>query len=230
MAGIIKNQLVKHLSKFTRNLKPEQISLDVLKGKSKLDFIEINEAVLSELLELPCWLRIQRAHCTGVTVSVPWTRLKSAPVQMFIDEIVVDVELASGAPPRGSSSALSSLGGDGYGFAEKIVEGMSVYINTVEINFDSDAFGGSLMLQRLSVESRTPAWMQPTDLRQSRISCHQTNRVLIYKQIQWHLLRIEASSKTEKSEKRSKINAPLRLITSGGKIRVALKKNGIGRF
>lgn len=36
--------------RFARNLKPEQISLDVLKGKSKLQYIELNEDVLTDVL------------------------------------------------------------------------------------------------------------------------------------------------------------------------------------
>ncbi|VDM53981.1 unnamed protein product [Angiostrongylus costaricensis] len=214
-------------SRFARNLKPEQISLDVFKGKSKLHFIEINEEVLTDVLELPSWLRINRAFCTGVTVSVPWTKLKSAPVQIFIDEISVEVVLTSEPPvDRKSDRLVSTLGENAsYGFADKVVEGMSLYINTVEISFGSDAFGGSFMLSRLSVESRTPGWQIAQDLRLTRINCPDLSRVLLYKQISWQLLRIEASTKTERSEKRCTINAPLRLITSGGKIRVALKKN-----
>lgn len=46
----------------------------------------------------------------------------------------------------------------------------------------------------------------------------------------WQLLRIEASAKSERNEKRTTINAPLRLITSGGKIRIALKKNSTGTY
>ncbi|KJH41699.1 hypothetical protein DICVIV_12324 [Dictyocaulus viviparus] len=200
--------------RFARNLKPEQISLDVLKGKSKLHFIEINEEVLTDVLELPPWLRIKRAFCTGVTVSVPWTKLKSAPVQIFIDEINVDVILTSEPPVKQTDRPISTLGDTSYGFADRVVEGMSLYINTVEINFDSDAFGGSFMLSRLSVESRTPGWQVAKDLRLTRISCPTLGRALIYKQISWQLLRIEASAKTEKNEKRLTINAPLRLITS----------------
>ncbi|CAI5454842.1 unnamed protein product [Caenorhabditis angaria] len=218
MAGLIKNQLVKHLSKFTRNLKPEQISLDVLRGNSKLQFIEINEEVLTDILELPTWLRIKRAYCTGVTVNVPWTRLKSSPIQIFIDEINVDVELSSGPPAKRGENPFGNLGdSNSYGFIEK----------NLEINFDSDAFGGSFMLQRLSVESRSPGWAPVQDLKHARINCSVTNRTLMYKQLSWHLLRIEASAKSSKDEKRSKINAPLRLITSGGKIRIALKKSSV---
>ncbi|EGT40580.1 hypothetical protein CAEBREN_21357 [Caenorhabditis brenneri] len=226
MTSIIKNQLVKHLSKFTKNLKPEQISLDVLKGNSKLQFIEINEDVLTEILELPSWLKIKKAYCTGVAVNVPWTKLKTCPIQIFIDEINVDVELTNEKKKPPKSNPLGNLGdSSSYGFMNKIIENMSLYISSVEINFDSDVFGGSFMLQRLSVESRSPGWAQVKDLRHSRITCSATNRTLMFKQLSWHLLRIEASAKTSKNEQRSKINAPLRLITSGGKIRIALKKN-----
>ncbi|VDL73673.1 unnamed protein product [Nippostrongylus brasiliensis] len=226
MTSIIKNQIIKHLSKFARNLKPEQISLEVLKGKSKLEFIEVNEEVLTDVLELPPWLKIRRATCTGVTVNVPWTRLKNAPIQIFIDEINVEVVL-SDEPRVKTNERPTNLPTEttSYGFADKVVEGLSLYINTVEINFDSDAFGGSFMLSRLSVESRTPGWQAAQDLKLTRVSCPSLGRVLIFKQIAWQLLRIEASAKTSKTEKRCSINAPLRLITSGGRIRVTLKKS-----
>lgn len=53
--------------------------------------------------------------------------------------------------------------------------------------------------------------------------------MIFFLQISWQLLRIEASAKTDRNEKRCTINAPLRLITSGGKIRLALKKNTVGK-
>ncbi|CAJ0955343.1 unnamed protein product, partial [Mesorhabditis belari] len=225
MTSIIKNQLVKHLSKFARNLKPEQISLDVLKGKSELRNIELNEEVLTEVLELPIWLKIKKANCNRVAVRVPWTNLKSKPVELFIDEITVSIVLSADRSPSTSRKPFSDAQDTGsYGFAEKIVEGMSIYVNTLEINFDSGAFGGSFMLSRLSVESRTPGWALTNDLRKTRLHCHTTHRVLCYKQVSWQLLRIEASARTEETQRRN-INAPLRLITSGGKIRICLKKN-----
>ncbi|KAJ1357307.1 hypothetical protein KIN20_015433, partial [Parelaphostrongylus tenuis] len=114
---------------------------------------------------------------------VPWTELKSAPVQIFIDEIHVEVVLSSDPVNRQTDRPASTLGeSTSYGFAEKVVEGMSLYINTVEINFDSNAFGGSFMLSRLSVESRTPGWQVAQDLRMTRINCPSLGRALVYKQ------------------------------------------------
>uniref|UniRef100_A0A8R1YDF4 Chorein_N domain-containing protein n=1 Tax=Pristionchus pacificus TaxID=54126 RepID=A0A8R1YDF4_PRIPA len=230
MTSIIKNQIVKHLSKFAKNITPDQISLDVLKGKSELKNIVLNEEVLTEVLELPVWLRIRKATCNRVAVKIQWMKLKSAPIELFIDEIQVDIILTAEKPPpkkKGASlNALSAMDTGSYGFANKVVEGMSLYVNTLEIHFDSGAFGGSFMLSRLSVDSRTPGWQHPHDLRHSRISCPNTNRTIMYKQISWQLLRIEASAHNEgESAQRNVINAPLRLITSNGRIRIALKKN-----
>lgn len=200
--------------------------MQILSGKGELKNIELNEVVLTEVLELPTWLRIKRAGCNRVAVKVPWTRLKSSPVQLFVDEIQVEVELTSEAPLSSGSNPLSSFADSSYGFANRVVEGMSLYVNTVEIHFDSGVFGGSLMLSRLSVESKSPGWQPIGDLRYSRIVDPGSSQMLMFKQVTWQLLRIEASAQAEPSQ-RANINAPLRLITSNGKSRIAVKKSSI---
>ncbi|MFH4983216.1 hypothetical protein AB6A40_009925 [Gnathostoma spinigerum] len=227
MASLIKSQIIKHLSKFARNITPDQIRVEILSGKGELKNIELNEVVLTEVLELPCWLRIKEAKCNRVAIKIPWTRLKSTPVQLFLDEIQVHVELTSDAPTFSGTHSLSlSSGGDSYGFANRVVEGMSLYINTVEIHFESGVFGGSLMLSRLSVESRSPGWQAINDLRSGRIAETSLNQILLFKQVTWQLLRIEASARIEQTL-RSNINAPLRLITSSGRCRIAIKKSSL---
>ncbi|KHN82696.1 UHRF1-binding protein 1-like [Toxocara canis] len=224
MTSLIKYQIIKHLSKFARNVTPDQISVQILSGKGELKNIELNEVVLTEVLELPTWLRVKRARCNRVAVKVPWTRLKSSPVQLFVDEIQVEVELTSEGPLSSGSNPLSSFADSSYGFANRVIEGMSLYVNTVEIHFDSGVFGGSLMLSRLSVESKSPGWQPIADLRYSRIIDPTSNLMLMFKQVTWQLLRIEASAQVEPSQ-RASINAPLRLITSSGKSRIAVKKS-----
>ncbi|VDM24779.1 unnamed protein product [Toxocara canis] len=210
--------------RFARNVTPDQISVQILSGKGELKNIELNEVVLTEVLELPTWLRVKRARCNRVAVKVPWTRLKSSPVQLFVDEIQVEVELTSEGPLSSGSNPLSSFADSSYGFANRVIEGMSLYVNTVEIHFDSGVFGGSLMLSRLSVESKSPGWQPIADLRYSRIIDPTSNLMLMFKQVTWQLLRIEASAQVEPSQ-RASINAPLRLITSSGKSRIAVKKS-----
>ena len=57
MAALIKNQILKHLSKFVVNLSPSQINLSTLKGEGELTGLELNCVVLTQLLELPVWVR-----------------------------------------------------------------------------------------------------------------------------------------------------------------------------
>ncbi|KAM3726539.1 Bridge-like lipid transfer protein family member 3B [Dirofilaria immitis] len=223
MASIIKNQIIKHLSKFVRNITADQISVQILSGKGELKNIELNEIVLSEVLELPTWLRVKRAICNRIAVKVPWTKLKSQPVQLFIDEIRVEVELSCDEIVGYDSNPLSVLGDSTYGFANRVAEGMSLYVSSVEINFDSGVFRGSLTLSRLAVESKSPSWQPVSDLRYTRISDTATRRLLMFKMVTWQLLRIEASAQAKSP--RNVINAPLRLITSSGKSRICVKKS-----
>ena len=68
MAALIKNQILKHLSKFVVNLSPSQINLSALKGEGELTGLELNCAVLTSLLELPAWVRLVSASCNRAAI------------------------------------------------------------------------------------------------------------------------------------------------------------------
>lgn len=55
-----------------------------------------------------------------------------------------------------------------YGFAEKVVEGMSVRINSITIKVQARAFHASFELWQLQGNSLNPKW-QRSDLRNTRI-------------------------------------------------------------
>lgn len=56
-----------------------------------------------------------------------------------------------------------------YGFAEKVVEGMSVRINSITIKVQSRAFHASFELWQLQGNSLNPKW-QRSDLRYTRVT------------------------------------------------------------
>ncbi|VDO94241.1 unnamed protein product [Soboliphyme baturini] len=203
MAQYIKNQIVKHLSRFAKNIAADKITVEVLKGRGELYNIELNELVLTEVLELPAWMRIQRAVCSRIILKViPWTRLNKSPiVDMF------------------SSDEMS------YGFAAHVIEGMSLFINAIEVVFTSEMFGGSLLLSRITVESCNPHWKDASDLRKTRLLEPTQNLVLLFKRISWQTLRLEASTLGSSISTGYNINAPLRLITSLGRCRITSKKS-----
>jgi hypothetical protein len=61
-------------------LSPDKINLSTLKGEGDLTNLELDEKVLTSLLELPSWLTLDRAWCNRVSIKIPWTKLKSVPI------------------------------------------------------------------------------------------------------------------------------------------------------
>jgi hypothetical protein len=73
--------------RFVKNLSHDQIHVSTLKGEGELKNLELNDEVLTDLLELPSWLRLSRATCNRVTLRIQWTKLKSVPIQLSLDEV-----------------------------------------------------------------------------------------------------------------------------------------------
>ena len=66
--------------RFVKNLSPDKINLSTLRGEGDLTNLELDEKILTDLLELPNWLMLQKAWCNRVSIRIPWTKLKSVPL------------------------------------------------------------------------------------------------------------------------------------------------------
>ena len=86
MAALIKNALIKQLSKYLKNVSANQINISTFKGEGEMKNIQLDENVFMELLELPTWLRITNVKCNKATFKVQWTKLKTTPI------IIVNVQ------------------------------------------------------------------------------------------------------------------------------------------
>ena len=99
--------------------------------------------MLTELLELPSWLRLSKATCNRVSVRIQWTKLKSVPIHLSLDEVRVEVEtcedLRQAAAPGGSKIPSYATGGP-YGYGDKVVDGITVTVNSVILTLRSHAF------------------------------------------------------------------------------------------
>lgn len=78
--------------RFAKNVSSDSVNVSTLKGEGELTNLELNEAVLTDLLELPTWLRITRALVNRVNLKIQWTKLKSVPI------VVVSVSQPGLAP------------------------------------------------------------------------------------------------------------------------------------
>ncbi|KAM3617323.1 uncharacterized protein V6R79_004834 [Siganus canaliculatus] len=222
MAGLIKKQILKHLSRFTKNLSPDKINLSTLKGEGQLSNLELDEEVLQNMLDLPTWLAVTRVYCNKAAIRIQWTKLKTSPICLFLDKVEVEMRTCEEPrPPNGPSPIAITAGQSEYGFAEKVVEGMSVRINSITIKVQARAFHASFELWQLQGNSLNPKW-QRSDLRYTRVTDPKRGEVLTFKEINWQSLRIEADA--IESDDQDLGSTPLRLITNQGRIRIALKR------
>ncbi|KAM3858973.1 bridge-like lipid transfer protein family member 3B [Diretmus argenteus] len=222
MAGLIKKQILKHLSRFAKNLSPDKINLSTLKGEGQLTNLELDEEVLQSLLDLPTWLAINRVGCNKAAIRIPWTKLKTHPITLTLDKVVMEMSTCDEPrPPNGPSPIATASGQSEYGFAEKVVEGMSLSINSIVIRISAKAFNASFELSQLQVYSVNTSW-SISDLRFTRIQDPQRGELLTFKEISWQMIRIEADA--IQSAEHEMLSAPIRLITNQSKIRVTLKR------
>ncbi|XP_056132492.1 UHRF1-binding protein 1-like [Lampris incognitus] len=222
MAGLIKKQILKHLSRFAKNLSPDKINLSTLKGEGQLTNLELDEEVLQSLLDLPTWLAINRVGCNKAAIRIPWTKLKTHPISLTLDKVVMEMSTCDEPrPPNGPSPIATASGQSEYGFAEKVVEGISLSINSIVIRISAKAFNASFELSQLQVYSVNTSW-SISDLRFTRIQDPQRGEILTFKEISWQMIRIEADA--IQSSEHEMLSAPIRLITNQSKIRVTLKR------
>uniref|UniRef100_A0A8C5LUV2 Bridge-like lipid transfer protein family member 3A n=1 Tax=Leptobrachium leishanense TaxID=445787 RepID=A0A8C5LUV2_9ANUR len=221
MAGVIKRQILKHLSRFTKNLSPEQINLSTLRGEGQLTDLQLDEEVLQNMLDLPTWLAVTRVYCNQAAIRIQWTKLKTQPIRLMIDKVEVEMKTCmEPRPPNGPSPIALATGQSEYGFAEKVVEGMFLDVGCICIKIESSTFQASVQLWQLQSYSVCPNW-QKSDLRYTRLTHPQRAEVLTFKQVTWQTLRVEAYASETCEDTPS---TPLRLLTNSGHLRIALKR------
>ena len=58
------------ISRYTKGLKPKDISLQFLSGKGELKTLELNPDFINRVLMLPPWIEIHRAKCDSIKCKV----------------------------------------------------------------------------------------------------------------------------------------------------------------
>uniref|UniRef100_A0A8C3EZM0 UHRF1 binding protein 1 n=1 Tax=Corvus moneduloides TaxID=1196302 RepID=A0A8C3EZM0_CORMO len=209
--------------RFTKNLSPDKINLSTLKGQGQLTNLELDEEVLQNVLELPTWLAITRVYCNKASIRA-WCGVHGSYIVslQYLDKVEVEMRTCEEPrPPNGQSPIALAAGQSEYGFAEKVVEGMFIVVNSITIKIHSKAFHASFELWQLQGYSVNPNWQQ-SDLRLTRITDPQRGEVLTFKELTWQTLRIEADA-TDNGDQ-DPITTPLRLITNQGRIQISLKR------
>ncbi|XP_077994707.1 bridge-like lipid transfer protein family member 3B [Glandiceps talaboti] len=217
MAGLLKKQITKHLSKFAKNLSPDKINISTLKGEGELHNLELNEEVLMDLMDLPLWIVLTKAKCNKVSFKIPWTKIKTTPAHIHLDRVEVEMRVVQEFRTSTDSTPLHSSGGK-YSLSDRLIDGLYVSVNEIVLDFRSHAFHASILMSQFSIRSTTPDWEYTNDLHNTRIKDKNSGELLNFKQAYCQTLRINVDAL------RNERTTPILLITYEPKIRFAVKK------
>ncbi|VUZ55776.1 unnamed protein product [Hymenolepis diminuta] len=218
MPSIIKQQILKPLAVFAKNLDLDRIKLSALKGELNMENLELNEEVLMDFLEFPMWMRINSAVCSKIAVKIPWTNLRSKPIFMVIDSVDVKVEvLEKPRQPIANGSASSYRPSSGrYGLVERAIDGISLRIHELSAELMSKVFKASVNLSHITLTSKKPNWDSgPFDA--TFIPVPERNSILIFKEVSWESTHLKADGLDERL-------TPVKIITNRAHLRLVLKK------
>jgi hypothetical protein len=113
--------------------------------------LQLDENVLTELLELPSWLRLTSAWCNHISFRISWAKLKSVPITLSLDEVNISIETCeiarTGTPTAGGGIQSLAVPMGKYSFIHKVIDGITIVVNTVNVNFKSPAFTASVQVR-----------------------------------------------------------------------------------
>ncbi|CAH8510668.1 unnamed protein product [Schistosoma turkestanicum] len=219
MSSVLKSKILKPFLRFTKNLSSNKLHMSILKGVLELETLELEENALMELLDLPTWLLLRKAFCTNVVAKIHWTKLKTHPVLISIDHVKIELQALDEPRPASQSPIANYRGGSGkYGFSDKVIDGVTIQVNSVFIEFFAQAFQGSVELSRFCVLSKSPNWRSCL-LNLSTLTLPQYDSILIFKEVSWESARIVADGLLTELR-----GTPVKLITNQSRVRLTMKK------
>lgn len=141
--------------------------------------------------------------------------------------------------PQAGLSSYAAIPGK-YSFIHKVIDGITVSVNVVNVMFSSPAFVATvqviffvlqapqttgclffLKINKILVQSKNRKW-KDDDLRMTRLKNPDKGQLLIFKELSWQTVRIEAKSTKDKNL------IPLRLLTNQARCRITIKKRLAG--
>ena len=142
---LVSSVLGKYLSVFIKNWGKDALSLSFMKGTGALTNLLVNEQVIQEVMGID-FLQVMDAHVNQLSIRLPGlTRLTNDPITLTLDRLVINVEEPLKPIPkktplkdfleknRGSDEG-GKNGTKKYGLVDRIIDGVKIVVNWVEIN------------------------------------------------------------------------------------------------
>lgn len=228
MADFVKKKILEKLARFTKNLKPSDITLSFLKGKGELNNLDLDAQVISSILRLPPWIQVRSVYCDQIKIDVPFTDLHKSPLRCILGQVNIEVSTCDDDDDNDGRQTdidlmklASSSNPSSYGLTDKIIDGMRVEIRSILVSFKNPVFEAKLEINDVIIESTTPEW-QPAILPLCRYKNEDEGAIIIYKKCTWNSFKIEGSGIVEGGK--DKRIPQLRLLTDLTEIRATIKR------
>ncbi|XP_055352171.1 bridge-like lipid transfer protein family member 3B isoform X1 [Paramacrobiotus metropolitanus] len=223
MTSFVKTQLTNYLAKFIKNFERDQLKLSVTKGRFELTDLDFDEDLLTNLMELPTWLKVDRISCNRLYVKIGWRKIQSLPLHIHLDEVTVQMatcpELRTPTPPV-SVFSMPDMPEMKYRLPHKILDGAIITMNKLRISFVTQLMKAEIELLQLRTYPSTPEWQQTDNIAKSRVKNQDLDETLIFRQLDFDSMKCELAS-TGDNENQSQ---PIALITSDDNVRIIMKR------
>ncbi|KAE8667315.1 hypothetical protein F3Y22_tig00112416pilonHSYRG00055 [Hibiscus syriacus] len=178
-----------------------------LQGRTvQLSNLDINGDALHASMGLPPALNVTTAKVGKLEIILPYvSNVQVEPIVVQIDRLDLVLEENSDVDsPRSSSSMQSSTSsgkGSGYGFADKIADGMTLQVQTVNLLLETR--GGthlhfhyrappmaSITMRNILLYSTNENW-QVVNLKEARDFSANKNFIYVFKKLEWESLSVD---------------------------------------
>ncbi|KAL6057274.1 Vacuolar protein sorting-associated protein 13D [Balamuthia mandrillaris] len=140
MQRIVGHVLNGYMSSFVKDFSSENFSNWELKN------LEFKEEVIQRILNVPPNLEVKKVSCSSLSVSIPWSSLRSSPVVFYlgtVDIVLREPERLHCAAPSSQASSntaeQATSTSSGRGFAAKLLEGVKLQVK--ELHFTIQTLG-----------------------------------------------------------------------------------------
>src|SRR2546430_14554741 len=84
LEGLVATLLNRFLGMYIQNFDPKQLNIGIWSGHVELRDLELRREALDQL-RLP--INVVEGHIGLLTLSIPWSNLKSKPVKVYIEDV-----------------------------------------------------------------------------------------------------------------------------------------------
>ncbi|KAL1346060.1 hypothetical protein HN51_019728 [Arachis hypogaea] len=208
MESILARALEYTLKYWLKSFSREQFKLQ---GRTlSLSNLDIDGDALHSSLALPPALNVSTAKVAKLDIMLPSvSNVQVEPIIVQIDrlDLVLEENSDFDASVSSNNSATSSAAtskGSGYGFADKISDGMTIQIHTVNLLLETRGGGGarrkvgatwappmaSITIHNLSLYTTNESW-QVVNLKEAREFSSNKKYIYVFKKLEWESLSID---------------------------------------